>query len=54
VIAHLAKFRSMCAQAANFCRLEIWGWMFCNVSKRMARSSAYADVVQDDENVLKW
>ena len=28
--------------------------MFCNVSEMMARSSAYADVVHEDGDVLKW
>ena len=28
--------------------------MFCIVSERMARSSAYTDVVHEDGDVLKW
>jgi hypothetical protein len=54
VMAHLARLRSMCAHSANFCNLVIWGWMFYIVSDRMARSSAYADVVHEDGDVLKW
>lgn len=47
VMAHLAKLRSMWAHSANFCNLVICGWMFCTASVRMARSSAYADVVHE-------
>ena len=54
VMAHLARLRSMWAHSANCCSLVIWGWMFCILSDRMARSSAYADVVYEDGDVLKW
>ena len=53
VRAHLAKLRSMCAHSANFCNLVIWGCKLCIESERMARSSAYADVVHEDWEVLK-
>ena len=54
VMTHLARFRSIWAHSANCCSLMIWGWMFCIVSDMMARSSAYADMVHEDGDVLKW
>ena len=54
MIAHLDRFRSIYDHCANFCSLVIWGWMCCILSVIMARSSAYAVVVQVDRDVLKW
>ena len=53
VMAYLTRLRSIWAHSANFCSLVICGWRFCIVSERMARSSAYADVVHEFGEVLK-
>ena len=54
VIVHLDRFRSMYDHCANLCSLLICGCMCCILSVIIARSSAYAVVVQVERDVLKW
>ena len=46
VIAHFERFRSMYDHSANFCSLFICGCMCCILLVIIAKSSAYAVVVQ--------
>ena len=54
VIAHLDRFRSMYDHCANLYSLLICDCMCCILSVIIARSSAYAVVVQVKIDVLKW
>jgi len=54
VIAHLDRLRSRWAHSENFCSLLICGCICVMLSVMMARSSAYAMVLQVVVDVLKW
>lgn len=54
VMAHLARFRFVCARSTNFRRLVICGWRWFMLFTRFARSFSYALVVHVLLEVLNW